>query len=81
MKKEITLGQLLTGLLSLLITVVTAWITLNNKVSSHSEKIKTLEERLLYGEKMIERVETKIDRLNEQNTRILIALENKKNRE
>ena len=81
MKKEITVGQLLSVGATLLIAIITGWVTLNNKVSGHDAEIKSLQENQTKWEKVVERVEAKIDKGNETTTQILIKLENKKDRQ
>lgn len=73
MKKEITLGQLLSVAVTLLIAIVTAWVTMNNKVSR-------LEVRDAEREKQYEKIEAKIDRINDVTTKIYIELQNKQDR-
>lgn len=73
MKKEITIGQLLSVGATLLIAIVTGWVTLNNKVSAHEVEIQSLQKKQDKTEVVLERIEGKI-------TQILINLENKQNR-
>jgi len=73
MKKEITVGQLLSVAATLLIALATGWITINNKVSRHDAEIKTTHES-------INRIEDKVDKVNELSTRILIEMQNKQDR-
>lgn len=80
MKKEITLGQLLSVGVTLLITIITGWVTINNKVSSHEEQIKSLENRQTKVELVNDRIELKIDKINENIGTILVKLEGKKDR-
>lgn len=80
MKKEITLGQLLAVGFSLLVTIISAWVALTNKVSSQDIRIKTLEENQIKWDRVVERIEAKIDEGNKMTTQILIKLEGKKDR-
>lgn len=73
MKKEITLGQLISVATVVLISVITGWITMNNKVS----KLEVSDEE---RSKQFERLELKIDKNNEITTNILIELQNKADR-
>lgn len=73
MKKEITIGQLLAAATTLLIAVITGWITLNNKVSENTSDINTLKNNN-------DKVEKKLDKIQETQTMILIELQNKKDR-
>lgn len=80
MKKEITFGQLLAVGSTLLIAVITGWVTLNNKVSAHDIEIKSLKEKQERTESTLDRIEAKIDEINKAQTFILVKLENKKDR-
>ena len=73
MKREITLGQVITVAATIVVSLITGWITMNNKVSSHEVKIQTLETRMNKTEVVLDRIEAKVER-------ILIALEQKVNR-
>lgn len=73
MKKEITLGQLLGVATTLLIAIVTGWVTLNNKVSSHDAEIKALQSTQARTDRVLDRIEGKVEQ-------ILIVLERKKDR-
>ncbi len=73
MKKEVTLGQLLTVAATVIISLATGWITLNNKVTAHGIEIQTLQVQS-------EKRDLKLDRIDAKLERILIALEQKKNR-
>ncbi len=73
MKKEITVGQLLSVAVTLLITIVTGWVTLNRQVSTHEAEIQALQQRADKSERILERIEGKVEL-------ILINLEKKKNR-
>jgi hypothetical protein len=81
MKKEITIGQLLSVGATLLIAIITGWVTLNNKVSSQAVEIKVLQENQNKWDRVVERIEAKIDLNNEKTNQVLIELQNKKNRE
>lgn len=80
MKKEVTFGQLLSVASTLLIAIVTGWVTLNNKVSTHDSEIRNLKEKQVKTDQVLDRIESKIDILSNKQTDILISLENKKNR-
>lgn len=80
MKKEITLGQLLSVGVTLLIAIVTGWVTLNNKVSSHDAQIKSLESRQTKIESSIDRFDDKLDKVIDAVTDIKIKMERKKDR-
>lgn len=73
MKREITLGQLLAVATTLLIALVTAWVTINKEVTKSSSRIDSLESRQDKTERILERIEGKVEL-------ILIKLENKKDR-
>lgn len=73
MKKEITLGQLLSVATTLLIALATGWITINKEVTKSSTRIDSLEVRQDKTERILERIEGKVEL-------ILIKLENKKDR-
>lgn len=73
MKKEITVGQFLSVAATLLIAMATGWITINNKVASHAVRLQGVEARQDKTERILERIEGKIEL-------ILINLQNKKDR-
>lgn len=77
MKKEITLGQLLSVGVTLLIAIVTGWVTLNNKVATHDIEIKSLTEKQYKTEVTLDRIEGKIDKINEGQADIRVKLEKK----
>jgi uncharacterized ion transporter superfamily protein YfcC len=80
MKKEITLGQLLSVAVTLLIAIVGGWIAINNKVTSHDSDIYYIKQRLNSYDKLMDRVESKIDGLDAGQTKILIELQDKQRR-
>lgn len=73
MKKEITLGQTLAIAATLIISIITAWVTLTNKVTRLEARQDSLEERYM-------RIEGKIDIIADKAQDILIQLERKQNR-
>lgn len=85
MKKEITVGQLLTVAVSLLLAVITAWITLEKKVSKNEIEIQQVKgeqiSRDLKLEKLFDRLDQKMDRLSDDQQVIKIELQNKANRQ
>ncbi len=74
MKKEITLGQLLGVGVTLLIAIITAWVTLNNKVSEHDVEIKSLQSSQSRTDQKLDRIEGKVEQ-------VLINMERKKDRD
>lgn len=68
MKKEITLGQLVSVSATLLIAIVTAWVTINNKVSAHSEAIESIKKRQ-------DRTDVQLDKIDATTTTILFELQ------
>ena len=70
MKKEITLGQLISAGVTLLIAIVTAWVTINNKVSAHAEAIDAIKKRQ-------DRTDIQLDKIDATTTTILFELQNK----
>ena len=68
MKKEITLGQLVSVSATLLIAIVTAWVTINNKVSVHSEAIESIKKRQ-------DRTDVQLDKIDATTTTILFELQ------
>lgn len=65
MKKEITLGQLLSVAVTILIAIATGWITLNNKVAKSEERDRNLEikqtELEIRNERKFDRIDNKLD--------------------
>lgn len=74
MKKEITIGQLLSTGAMLLVTIITGWITMNNKITR-------LEAKSEMNEKRWERVDAKLDESQSVLNAIKVELQNKKNRD
>lgn len=74
MKKEITLGQTLAVGATLLISIITAWVTLSNKVTRLEARQDALEDRYI-------RIESKIDKIADKAQDILVQLERKQNRQ
>lgn len=73
MKKEITLGQLVSTGAMLLVTIITGWITMNNKITR-------LEAKSEMNEKRWERVDAKLDENQKTLNAVLVELQNKQNR-
>lgn len=84
MKKEITLGQLLGASVTILIALVTGWITITNKVTRQETKMHQLEANYyslqLKMDAKFDRIEGKIDNVNQDTRTILIQLQNKADR-
>lgn len=73
MKKEITFGQLIAVAVTVLTTIITAWVTLNNRVASQGERINAVENSQIKVDKKLDRIDDKLDV-------IIIKVENKKDR-
>lgn len=73
MKREVTLGQVLAIAVTLLISLLTAWVTLTNKVTRLEARQDALEQRY-------QRIESKIDLIVDRTQDIQIQLERKANR-
>ena len=73
MKKEITLGQLLATAVTVIATIITAWITLSNKVATQGTRIDAIENWQAKAERTLDKIDDKLDK-------IIIKLENKKDR-
>lgn len=80
MKREITLGQLISVGVTLLIAMASGWITLNNKVSAHAADIYYLQQKINTYDKQMERLENKIDKMIEKQEEILVQLAGKQNK-
>lgn len=74
MKKEITLGQLLSVGVTVLLTIISGWITMNNKITK-------IEARQEMSEKRWEKIELKLDENLSAINQVKVELQNKKNRE
>jgi len=73
-KKQITLGQAI-GFAITIFLVVLAWVgAIQESINRHDERIKFLESSDT-------KIEKKIDQIQETTTKILIELQNKKNRD
>jgi len=89
MKKEITLGQLLSVAVTLLIALVTGWVTLNKKVTEQDtrfgieiEQIKKQQDAIQSRfDRFTERIELKLDKVNENVNSVLVKMETKVDRQ
>lgn len=84
MKKEITIGQLLSVAATLIIALATGWVTMSNKVTRADARIDALEasqraDKLEFT-KSIDELKWKVEDGNQRIIQILIKLENKVNR-
>lgn len=84
MKKEITLGQAITLCVTILITCITGWITMNNKMSRLEAKDlqhdATEFEMKLNVEKKFNKIDDKTDEIQTTLTDIKVLLERKVDR-
>lgn len=84
MKKEITLGQLLSVSVTIVIALITGWITLSNKVATQERDLKNLEIRFvdmqISIERKFDRLENKIDHTNGILNEVKVLLERKQDR-
>lgn len=84
MKKEITVGQLVSAAVAILIALATGWITMTNKVTALETRIQNKETEdynyRLSVDKKLDRLDNKVDDLKQQGTDILVELQNKQNR-
>jgi hypothetical protein len=89
MKREITLGQLLSVAITVLIAFGTGWITLTNKVTEQGAKfdiqIKQIKEDQAAiqarFDRFTERIELKLDKVNENVNSVLVKMETKVDRQ
>jgi len=85
MKKEITLGNLLTVATTVVLAFLAAWITMNNKVAEM--KVKQAEDEKRYYDSQIandrkaDRIEAKMDKLFDVMNDLSIKVENKVTRQ
>lgn len=84
MKKEITLGQLLSVAVSVVIALATGWITQNNKVSKLEEKVMILQQQQTQqaeaNEKKFDKIDKTLSDIQNDTRLILINLERKADR-
>ena len=84
MKKEITVGQLLSAFITVLVAVIGGWITLNNKITENKVNITNVQALQEKNEglyiKRLESLEAKVDIQNAGIVQILLKLENKADR-
>jgi len=89
MKKEITLGQLLSVAVTLIIAAVTGWVTLTNKITEQGTKFNIQIEQIKADQAAIqarfdrftERIELKLDKVNENVNSVLVKMETKVDRQ
>ena len=74
MKKEITFGNLLTILIPTFIIILTWGNSVETRLKEHSIRIQN-------NERTNTKIELKLDKLEELSNKILISLENKKDRD
>jgi hypothetical protein len=77
MKKEITVGQLLSVSVTILITIITGWITMSNKVSSHGTQLKSVEKWQTRVEIVMDKMDSKSDRIESKIDKLLSNKESK----
>jgi hypothetical protein len=84
MKKEITVGQLISVATTLLIAIITAWITLTKKVTVMEVKQQNMEasqiDERIENRRAMNELKWAIDNGNQRLTEILVQLQNKENR-
>jgi len=84
MKREITLGQLLSVAVSVVIALATGWITQNNKVSKLEEKVMILQQQQAQqaeaNEKKFDKIDKTLSDIQNDTRLILINLERKADR-
>jgi len=84
MKKEITVGQVVGVAATLLIAIMSAWITLNNKVTrleTKQEQDRVEQYNLqIANDKKFDKMDNKIDGIQNDTRQILINLQNKQDR-
>lgn len=84
MKREITLGQLLSVAVSVVIALATGWITQNNKVSKLEEKVMILQQQQTQqadaNEKKFDKIDKTLSDIQNDTRLILINLERKADR-
>jgi len=73
MKREITFGQVFGVVVSLVVVLITGWITMNNRV-------KALEVKADYQERSQQILQEKIDAIQHNTNQILVTLERKQDR-
>jgi predicted negative regulator of RcsB-dependent stress response len=89
MKKEITVGQLLSVAVTLLIAVITGWVTMSKKVTEQETKFSIQIEQIkkeqdaIQGrfDRFTERTELKLDKINENVNSVLVKMESKIDRQ
>ena len=74
MKKEITLGNLLIALIPTLFVIIGWGNTISNRVKANEVRIESME-------KVYNKVEIKLDKIQTTMTDVLVELQNKKNRD
>lgn len=84
MKKEITLGQLLSVAVTIIIALATGWITQNSKVSKLEEKVLILQQQqtqqAVTNEKKFDKIDKTLVDIQNDTRLILINLERKQDR-
>lgn len=84
MKREISLGQVLAIAITLLTSLVTGWVTINNKITDQNRRITNLEINQEKQQNQIEQImlrfESKLDKQGEEIIQVRLLLENKQNR-
>jgi len=80
MRKEISIGQLLSIATTLLIAMVTGWITINNRVIAHDAEIKALQHEQVQQGQKLDKIEEKANKIDDKVNQILLILQNKADR-
>lgn len=80
MKEPTPRWQFWTAFATLLIGLISMWISLSGTIKQDGRDYENHEQRIQGLEKRFDKLENKIDKISDQNTQILILLQNKADR-
>lgn len=80
MKQPIPQWQFWTAFATLVIGIAAMWMSLSAQYKQDGKDFENHEQRISGLEKRFDKIENKIDRITDQNTQILIILQNKQDR-
>jgi len=80
MRKPIEIWQFAIAVVTLIMTAGTLIVNLSNKVVDQGARISALERSTTEITRQFEKVNEKLDRLNDKQTDIMVELQNKKDR-
>lgn len=80
MKEPTPRWQFWVAFTTLLIGIIAMWMSLSGQYKQDGRDFENHEQRIQVLEKRFDKIDSKIDKISDQNTQILIILQNKQDR-